>query len=138
MMGIAAVHGPEHAARRSVPLSGIRLDDVSDHVPLDELPLLARGLAKRGRREAIEIAHRAGGGLVEEDDGVGGEDLARAAGTAIRIRRYSAVSSGVRATTSSRWWMREYSERLCRSARRSRSSGRPTRTSESSARLSQA
>src|SRR5882724_10626900 len=55
-----------------------------------------------------------------------------------RMRRYSVVSSGVSVLTSSRWWMREYSERLRRSASRSRSSGRPTRMSESSARLSQA
>src|ERR1700742_2552637 len=55
-----------------------------------------------------------------------------------RIRRYSVVSSGVSALTSRRWWMREYSERLRRSASRSRSSGSPTRMIDSRARLSQA
>lgn len=72
---------PSTAARQSVPLSRIRLDDVDDHVPLDELALLARRLSQRSGGEAIEVAHRAGGGLVEADDGVGGEHLARAAGT---------------------------------------------------------
>lgn len=37
----------------------------ADDVALDELSLLARGLAERSRGEAIETAHRANGRLVE-------------------------------------------------------------------------
>jgi hypothetical protein len=76
-LGVLAASG---LAIASVALPGIRFDDAGDDVTLDELALLARGLAEGVRGEAVEIAHGAEGGLVEEDDGVGREDLAVAAG----------------------------------------------------------
>jgi hypothetical protein len=48
----------------------------------DEAALAAGGLAQGGSSEAVEIAHGAGGGLVEERNGVGGKELAVAAGAA--------------------------------------------------------
>lgn len=66
-------------AGSSVALPSVGLDDAGSDVALDELALLARGLAERVGGEAVEIAHGAEGRLVEEHDGLGGEYLAVAA-----------------------------------------------------------
>lgn len=58
----------------------VGLDDASDDIALDDLALLLGGFPERGCGEAVEIAHGPGSGLVEEADGVGGEELAIAAG----------------------------------------------------------
>ena len=65
-----------------IALAGVGLDDAGDDVALDEIALLARGLAEGGGGEAVEVAHGAGGGLVEQRGGVGGEELAIAADAA--------------------------------------------------------
>jgi hypothetical protein len=51
-------------------------DDAGDGVALDELALLAGGVAKGGVGEAVGVAHGAKGGLVDHGDGVGSEELA--------------------------------------------------------------
>src|SRR3954469_6609915 len=76
----AGAAGRVGRAESSVTLPGVGLDDANDDVALDELALLACGLAERGGGEAVEVAHGADGGLVEQHGGVGGEDLAGAAG----------------------------------------------------------
>jgi hypothetical protein len=63
-------------------LAVVGLDDTSDDIALDDLAFLLRGFPERGRGKAVEIAHGAGSGLVEEADGVGGEQFAIAAGLA--------------------------------------------------------
>jgi transposase len=49
---------------RSVAVARLGVDDPRDDVALDEALLLPSGLAQRGGGEAIELAHRAGRGLV--------------------------------------------------------------------------
>jgi hypothetical protein len=51
-------------------LAGVGLDDASDDVALDELALLLGSLSKRSSGETVEVAHCAGGRLVEEPDSV--------------------------------------------------------------------
>jgi len=68
--------------RSAVALADVLLDDAGSGVALDELALAASGLAEGGGGEAVEVAHRAGGGLLEQRDRVEGEELAFAAGAA--------------------------------------------------------
>jgi hypothetical protein len=63
-------------------LLGLEVDHATDDIALDELAFSPGGLAQGGRREAIEVPQRAGGGLMEHGDGVAGEELALAAGLA--------------------------------------------------------
>src|SRR5262245_49371833 len=67
-------------AGSAIALPGVLLDDADGDVTLDEATLAARRLAECGRSEAVEVAHGAGSRFVEERDGVGGEELAVAAG----------------------------------------------------------
>ena len=53
-----------------------------DAVALDELALLARGIPEGSGGDAVDVAHGAGRRLVQKGDGVGGKDLAVAAGAA--------------------------------------------------------
>src|ERR1044071_7746994 len=76
----AGAAGQVGRAGSSVALPGIGLDDARDDVALDELALLARGLAERGGGEAVDAAHGTDSSLVEQHGGIGGEDLASAAG----------------------------------------------------------
>src|SRR6266498_3022907 len=71
----------EGSGRASV-FAVVRLDDATDEDADDDLSLLLGSVAERARGEAVEIAHGPGSGLVEEADGVGGEELAIAAGLA--------------------------------------------------------
>ncbi len=72
------------AARRrggsAIALAGVGFDDAGDDVALDELALPLGGFAESRGGEAIEIAHTASRGLVEQRRGVGGEEFAVAAG----------------------------------------------------------
>ena len=68
--------------RSAIALPAVGLDDAGDDVALDELALLLGGLAEGSGGEAVEVAHRAGGGFVQEGRGVAREQLAVAAGVA--------------------------------------------------------
>lgn len=72
--------GEEQSRGSAVALARVLLDDADHGVALDELALAAGGLTEGGGGEAVEVAHGAGGGLVQEGDGVGGKELAVAAG----------------------------------------------------------
>src|ERR1044071_2129823 len=87
-----AAAGREGRAGSSIALPGIGLDDARDDVALDELALLARGLAERGGGEAVEVAHGADGGLVEQHGGIGGEDLS---GAASALEAHAQILGGV-------------------------------------------
>jgi hypothetical protein len=50
----------------ALALAGVLLDDAGDGVAFDELALAAGGLSQGGRGDAVEVAHRAGRGLVQE------------------------------------------------------------------------
>ena len=56
--------------------ASVGLHDASDDVAFDQLALLLGSLAECGSGEAIKVAHGASGGLVEEADGLGGEEFA--------------------------------------------------------------
>ena len=58
------------------------IDQPTEDVALDEPLLASGGLAHGGGRESVEVTHSSGGGLTEERSGVGGEELAVAAGAA--------------------------------------------------------
>lgn len=65
--GAAGRDGDGAGRRRSaIALAGILLDDAGDGVALDALALPAGGLAEGGGGEAVEVAHGAGRGLVQE------------------------------------------------------------------------
>ena len=61
---------------------GLRIKDCRDEFRLDELLLAACSFAEGERGEAVELAVCAGGVLVQECDGGGGEELLGAAGEA--------------------------------------------------------
>src|ERR1041384_4629675 len=61
-------------------LAVVGFDDAGDDVALDKLSLLLGGLAERSGGEAVDVPHGAEGGLVKQADGVGGKQLALAAG----------------------------------------------------------
>ncbi len=66
----------------------VGLDDAGDGVALDELTLLLCGLAERRGGEAVNVPHGAEGGLVQQDDLVGGKQLAFAAGATLPAGTY--------------------------------------------------
>jgi len=66
-------------ARSGRAVAALGFDSPGHAVALDEAALLAGGLAQRGRGEAVDLAHGAGGGLVQKRDGVGRKELAVAA-----------------------------------------------------------
>ncbi len=80
---VAAGHqrdGGEGVVRSAVAFARVFLDDADHGVAFDELALATNGLAEDRSGEAVEVAHGPGGGLVQERNGVGGEELAVAAG----------------------------------------------------------
>jgi hypothetical protein len=88
-------------------LAGVGLDDPSDDVALDELPLFLGSLSKNSSSETVEVAHGAGGGFVEEADGVGGEELPIAACLAEAQAEVLGGVVGDERLDSRRWWIRE-------------------------------
>jgi hypothetical protein len=129
-MGIAAAGG----RRSGGGVAGVGLQDAGEDVALDEAALAASDLAEGGRGEAIDVAHGAGGGLVEQGDGILGEELAVTAGAA-EAEVFGGVV-GDQGPTLRRRLLREQRERFRRRARRSWSAGSPTRMSERSGRES--
>ena len=82
-------------------------DDAGDGVTFDELALASGGFAEGGGGDSVDVAKGAEGGLVDHGGGVGGEEVAVAAGLGSRMRKYSPVSSGGRASMVKRRWRRE-------------------------------
>ncbi|WP_242396193.1 hypothetical protein [Anaeromyxobacter oryzisoli] len=98
-------------ARSSLALKSVAVEDVRKEVPLDELALPAGGLARAPGRKSVEVAHAAGGGLVEHLDGVMGEDVAIAAGPRHAVPQVLGRVLGRERVDVSRQWMRECSDR---------------------------
>ena len=111
-------------------------EDACDEFAVDGFDLTSSGELEGVGGDAIDVAQAAVSMLVEQSESVGVEDVAVAAGLAEAM---SDVLGGVgrcRFSKCDACWMRDQSERFFASERRCRVSGRPTRTSESSARLS--
>src|SRR5688500_12453487 len=70
----------------------VMLQDASEDVTVDDLAFLAGRGTEAGGGDAVEVTKTSGGGLVEERDGVGMEDVAITAGTA---EAHSQVVGGV-------------------------------------------
>jgi hypothetical protein len=100
---------------------------------LDELALLPGRLAETAGGEPVEVAHAAGGGLVEHLDGVVGEDVAVAAGALQPVAQVLGDVLGGERVDVEPPVIRECKERKRRILSWSLGSGRPTRMSERSA-----
>ena len=111
--------------------SAVLVEDVLGEFAVDKLQLAA-GRAFQGEgADAIKVAEAPLRGLVDEAEGIRGEDGVLGAGFARRCSMYSAVSSGLASPRLRRTWTRDQRERFFASVRRPQSSGRPTSTSES-------